>query len=195
MTEPSSFADLMRRVRAGNDAAAAELVQRYESAIRRVVRYRLQEARMTTGMDSVDVCQSVMASFFVRAAAGQFEVDTPEQLGRLLMAMARKKVLFQQRKQLAQRRDDRRVVGAVQEDVAAPQASPSRQLAARDLLEAVRRQLSDEERQILDLRTEGLDWNQVAERLQGSPEALRKKLDRAVDRAAQAVGLDDWQQD
>ena len=32
----------------------------------------------------MDICQSVMASFFVRAALGQYQLNTPEQLLNLL---------------------------------------------------------------------------------------------------------------
>ncbi len=38
MSEPTSFADLIRRVRGGDADAAAELVRNYEPAIRRAVR-------------------------------------------------------------------------------------------------------------------------------------------------------------
>ena len=37
----NAFHDLIRRVRAGNEEAATEIVQRYEPAIRRAVRIRL----------------------------------------------------------------------------------------------------------------------------------------------------------
>src|SRR5262245_46654856 len=45
VAEDSTFADLMRRVRAGDAAAAASLVRTYEPAIRRAVRVRLEDTR------------------------------------------------------------------------------------------------------------------------------------------------------
>ncbi len=95
MAEPSDFADLIRRVRAGEEEEAAELVRRYEPAIRRAVRIRLADTRLARAFDSMDVCQSVLASFFVRAALGQYELDAPEQLLRLLATMARHKLADQ----------------------------------------------------------------------------------------------------
>src|SRR5882672_7929756 len=103
-----NFADLMKRVRAGDQDAATALVKRYEPAIRRAMRFRLSGTKLGTVVDSVDICQSVMASFFVRAASGQYELDTPEQLQKLLASMAKNKLNFQYRKQYAQRRDQRR---------------------------------------------------------------------------------------
>src|SRR6516165_1899580 len=68
MAEPATFQDLIRRIRAGDPEAAAELVRRYEPTIRRAVRVRLVDARLGALLDSLDVCQSVLASFFVRSA-------------------------------------------------------------------------------------------------------------------------------
>src|SRR5262249_43378354 len=108
MAEENSFALLMRRVRAGDEAAAAELVRRYEPTIRRVARGRLADTRLRGLSDSMDVCQSVLGSFFVRAALGQFDLQTPEQLLNLLVSMSRRKVADVAREAGAARRDYRR---------------------------------------------------------------------------------------
>src|SRR5437868_13055213 len=92
MAEDVSFTDLVRRVRGGDGAAAAELVRRYEPALRAAIRVRLTDPHLRRVLDSTDVCQSVLANFFVRAAAGQFDLDRPEQLLGLLATMARNKV-------------------------------------------------------------------------------------------------------
>jgi DNA-directed RNA polymerase specialized sigma24 family protein len=141
----------------------------------------------------MDICQSVLASFFVRAALGQYELETPEQLLRLLVTMARNKVAGQANAQRAGRRDHRRVVTAIdgRQDVAARDASPSRQVAARELLDEARRLLSPEERALLERRELGGDWASIANELGRSPDALRMQLARAVDRVAQCLGLDE----
>jgi len=41
----------------------------------------------------MDICQSVLASFFVRAALGQYELETPGHLLKLLVSMSRKKLI------------------------------------------------------------------------------------------------------
>jgi hypothetical protein len=38
----------------------------------------LTDARLRREIDSADICQAVLANFFVRVAAGQFEIETPE---------------------------------------------------------------------------------------------------------------------
>src|SRR5262249_9181972 len=63
--------------------------------------------------------------------------------------------------------------------------------AGAELLAEVQRRLSAEERQLVELRREGLAWAAIAARLGGSPEALRKQHARALDRVTREVGLDD----
>jgi RNA polymerase sigma-70 factor (ECF subfamily) len=193
MPEATTFEELIRRVRAWDQDAAAEFVRRYEPAIRRAVRFRLTDARLGALFDSMDICQSVLGSFFVRAASGQYDLETPEKVLGLLAAMARNKLASQARRQGARRRGGHHVTTGIrdQEQFAGPSACPSREVAARDLLQEVRRRLSSDERQLLDLRNEGHDWSVIAARLGGSAEALYKKLARAVDRVAEQLGLDD----
>ena len=92
MPEEEEFLELLARVRAGDERAAEELVRCYEPLIRFEVRLRLTDPRVCRLFDSIDVCQSVLSSFFVRAAAGQYELDRPQQLVGLLVTMARNKV-------------------------------------------------------------------------------------------------------
>jgi RNA polymerase sigma factor (sigma-70 family) len=190
MAADNDFAALLRQVRAGDDQAAALLVRRYEPAIRRVVRMRLADSRLRRHLDSMDICQSVLASFFVRAALGQYQLDKPEDLIKLLGVMARNKVADQARKPRLTRQESP-VRAADLEELAATGPSPSRQAAARDLLEQVRAHLSEAERQIADRRALGQEWTDIAAELGGSPEALRKKLTRAIERVAMKLGLDE----
>jgi RNA polymerase sigma-70 factor (ECF subfamily) len=193
MDDEGYFADLIRRVRAGDEEAAAALVKRFEPAIRRVVRLRLADSRLRRHLDSMDICQSVLASFFVRAALGQYRLDRPEELVKLLAVMARNKVADQARKpRLTHPEHPPGGVEPVRlEELAAPGPSPSRQLAARDLLDRFRALLSEDERRLADLRALGREWTDIAAELGGNPEALRKKLARAIDRVAQTMGLDE----
>src|SRR5262245_41862542 len=151
MPDETSFQDLIQQVRGGDGDAAAELVRRHEPAIRRVARLRLTDPRLRRAFDSMDVCQSVLASFFVRAALGQYDLANPDQLLKLLAQMARHKVTDQMRRERAERRDLGRLVddGAAACDVvAADEASPSRQVAGQELLVAFRERLSAEEKEL-----------------------------------------------
>jgi RNA polymerase sigma-70 factor (ECF subfamily) len=193
MSEIPTFEDLIRRVRAWDQEAAAELVRRYEPAIRRAVRFRLAEARLGNLLDSMDVCQSVLKSFFVRAASGQYSLETPEQVQSLLTAMARNKLASQSRKQGTLRRDSRRVspIGEGGSWLVAPGDSPSAAMVVFDLQQEVQRRLAPDEWQLLELKNQGYDWAAIAARVGGNAESLRKKLARAIDRVIDELGLDD----
>ncbi len=190
MSESTTFADFIRRIRAGDDRAARELVERYEPVIRREVRLRLRDPRLSSQFDWTDVCQSVLASFFMRAALGQYDLEEPDQLLKLLVAMTRNKLSNQARRHRAGRRDYRRLEPhdpADLEGQTIPQPSPSRVVAGRELLEEFRRRLSAEERALVDLRAQGYEWPEIAARLGGTPQARRKQFTRAVDRVEQQL--------
>ena len=186
-----AFGDLIARVRQGDDQAAAELVRRYEPAIRRAVRFRLTDPRLRRTCDSMDVCQSVLASFFVRAASGQYDLESPEQLLRLLTTMARNKLLNQARQEHAARRDNRLVTDDIaRHEVATGAPSPPQQVEAREMLAEVQRRLTPEERELVDLRNQGHDWNSIAALVGGNAAALRQKLHRALERLSREFGLE-----
>jgi RNA polymerase sigma-70 factor (ECF subfamily) len=192
MDTDASFAELLRRVRGGDEAAAAELVRRYEPSVRRAVRLRLTDPRLRRAFDSLDVCQSVLANFFARARAGQFELDSPEQLTRLLIEMTDNKVRDLVRREHATRRDQRRVEGAGEqalESVAAHQDTASEIMAGNELEEQVRGLLSEEERYLLDQRRAGRDWDDLAAEFGTTADALRMKHKRALERVYRQLGL------
>ena len=132
-----SFDELIRRVGAGDQQAAAQLVQDFEPVVRRVLRARLRDARARREFDSMDICQSVLAIFFVRVAAGQYDLKEPEELVKLLVTRSRNKLAEKMRRQHRQRRDSRRTVGGVEElAVAGQDPTPSSVVAAKELLYA-----------------------------------------------------------
>jgi RNA polymerase sigma-70 factor (ECF subfamily) len=153
---------------------------------------RLADSRLRRVLDSMDLCQSVLASFFLRAAAGQYDLERPDQLVRLLVTIARNKVANQARRQQAQRRDQRRDVEADRpgHEPAGSEPSPSRVVSGRELLAELRRRLTPEELRVADLRAEGRPWAEIAAALGGTAQARRKQLARALDRVAAQVGLE-----
>jgi RNA polymerase sigma factor (sigma-70 family) len=193
MSEEASFRDLLRRVRAGDQDAARVLALRFEPDIRRAAHGPLHDLRLRNLLDSMDICQAVLAEFFVRAADGQFELAEPEELLKLFVTMARNQVLDESRRHRAGRRDHRRQVSDLSEHclggLADDTPTPSRIVSTRELLAEVSRRLSAEERDLLDQRTQGHEWTALAEQRGVSPAALRKKLTRALSRVVSEMGL------
>jgi RNA polymerase sigma-70 factor (ECF subfamily) len=189
----SEFHQLIRRVRERDQEAAQELVRRYESAIRRVVRIHLRDARLRRVLDSADICQSVLASFFVRTALGQYEIESPAQLLNLLTTITRNKLTNQANRLRAQRRDIRRecTIGDQAASLLHPASDPSQQVSAREILENVIDGLDGEERYLAEQRSLGRSWPDLAAELGGTDVALRKKLTRALHRVMVKLGLDE----
>jgi RNA polymerase sigma factor (sigma-70 family) len=187
---------LLDQIRAGDGDAAEEFVRTYEPYVRQVVRARLRVLRLRRVADSSDFCQAVMASFLIRATVGEYDVAGSIELKRLLGRMAINKVV-----DLARKPEFRRPVLTVSSpgvkgvEPIAPGPGPASQLAWTDLLQAVRARLTDSERSVSELRTEGLSWNDVAERLGEKADAVRNRLNRALKRIVRELGLEDINDD
>jgi RNA polymerase sigma-70 factor (ECF subfamily) len=163
-----------------------------EPVLRRMIRVRLVDSRLRRLFDASDICQSVLASFFVRAALGQYDLHKPDDLLKLLATMARNKVVDKARHPELDRQAGQRLPVAELPEHAqvASAASPSQQVALQELIEEARRRLTPDERRIQELRQQGLEWAEIAAQVGGSPEALRKRVTRAVTLVAEQLGLD-----
>ena len=193
MPDDSAFDDLMNRVRGGDEAAAEELVRRYEVEIRREIRFRLTDRRLRQVVDSMDICQSILGNFFSRAAMGEFDLESPADLRRLLVTMAANRVTDWARRQNAARRDKRREVSLDASDggldAAGHELTPSQQVSAAELLEECRKRMSADELQVVQRRKDGDSWEAIAQDLGATPEALRKRHARAMERVMQELGM------
>jgi RNA polymerase sigma-70 factor (ECF subfamily) len=183
-------------VRAGSQDAAAELVQRYGEEIHRYVHYRLTDPRLRALVDSLDICQSVLGNFFLRLSTGELRLDDSRQLMGLLAVMARHKLCDVARKQGAWRRQGFRDATRDQDALRSiPQAGggdPADAMAEREILDAVCQKLSDDEQKMVTMRLAGCDWAEIAMQCQATPEAARKRMTRALDRAARELGLTEY---
>ncbi len=181
-----SFSAFFAAVRSGDPAAAAELVRLYEPYLRQVIRLRLSGERLRRVLDSEDVCQSVLAIFFARAAAGEFDVADPDALRGLLARMAINKLLDKVRR-------ERHHGGGIPDDWDAPadDPTPSQLLQRADLAAALRARLTERERWLFDRRAEGYSWPDIAAEAGEAPDTLRIHLARAIARVQNEVRRED----
>ncbi len=109
------------------------------------------------------------------------------------MKMARNKLASRARWQFSEKRESRRIdLGTdAMERVAANADNPSQNLSGQELLECFYARLTEEERQICDLRSREMSWDEVAQQLGGTPNARRMQLTRAIDRVSHELGIDD----
>ena len=193
MSARESFEVMIRRVRQGDEQAARDLIREYEADLRVIARVRLTDPKLRRALDSMDICQSIMGNFFVRATSGQFELETPEQLMKLLATMVRNKVTDHARYARRDRRDIRRVAAASTNelDVAGTDASPSQHVANRELLQLAQERMTDEMRHVAYQRSMEIGWKEIAEETGASPEAVRKRFERAMNQIVGRLGLEE----
>ena len=70
-----------------------------------------------------------------------------------------------------------------------PSPGPGSAAEGRDLVEAVRGRMSDEERLIADQWASGNAWDEIGAKIGARPDALRIRLGRAFDRVRRELGL------
>jgi RNA polymerase sigma factor (sigma-70 family) len=192
MVRPDSFGDWFGRVKAGDQTAAAELAVSLAPILRKVVRARLSHLRLSGLVDPLDVCQAVFGSFFARAAEGRLAVKSAEQLRALLVTIALNKCRDEARRHTAGRRDHRRVVHCRTNDqlgrLASREQAPVTLVSQHELLERALRQLSAEERVLLEERIMGRNWAVIAAARGVPARVLRQRLSRALHRVRRRLG-------
>lgn len=184
------FQAFIERIRKGDSSAAEELVRLYEPIVRRQVRMQMVDSRLSRLYDSVDFSQAVMASFFLRGS--EFELQEPKDLVRLLVTMARNKLASSARRVLAQKRDGQRrdVDAPLLNQVADGSDTPSRIVSMLELIAEAKKKLTPEEQQLVDLRSDGKSWDEIATELGGTAQARRMQLARAMERVTESLGME-----
>ena len=168
-------------------------MRRFEPMIRREVRMRLGDKRLQRAFDSVDVSQSVLADFLSQAASGRYELEGPEQLVRLLVTMTRNRLVLRVRRERRMVRDVSRLADepGILAGVLDSQPSPSEVVSREEQWDLLKKSLSDEELQIVDLRLAGHSWDEIAARLGGTGSARPMQLSRRLDRLEKQIGASD----
>lgn len=179
-----SFSALLAKICAGDQEAAAELVRNYQPHVHRFVRFRLAGWRLRRQVDSLDVCQTVFGEFFNRLMEGGLQLDSPQQLQRLLFTMARNVLCKNVDRQHAARRDVRRLVDQNVDDLdlAGEDDTPSQAAARNELLVAISAGLDREEAGLVDQWLAGRSWAQIGEAAGLHPDAARMRLQRLLKR-------------
>ena len=187
--KPEEFKELMRRARENDSQAVGELLCLFEHEIRLVVRHTLPKL-LRVRYDSMDFVQSVYQSIvsdWVISPVRNFETEV--QILTYLKTTAKNKVLEKFRQEtLSQKHDIRRVAGTIirsgsadptEAGIAEPAStdpSPSQHAIAQDVLDQLTRGRPAVDRVILNLRQEGLTFEEIAQRVGLSERSVRRKL-------------------
>lgn len=184
MSESINDLSLLGKWREGDQQAAQQLFDRYVERLMRLARRHLSQ-RMARRVDPEDVVLSVFRTFFVRAREGQFSLEGPEDLCKLLARMTLIKVLRQVQRHTAAKRDIHSELDQASDEADNPVA----QLLDREPDPAVIQEFLDQlshfvnllkpqEQQILEMRLQGHSSAEIARQL-GTYE---RKVSRVLER-------------
>ena len=185
----------MARWRAGDQAAAAELFERYADRLIALARSRLS-AKVACRVDPEDVVQSAYRSFFAGARDGRYDLQRGGDLWRLLLAITLHKLYRQvqqhQRQKRAVDREHRLGAGLgfvdLHAHMQAHAPSPVEAVALADELEQFMRRLDALHRGVLELRLQGYTLEEIARRTDRTERTVRRVLDRIKQQFEQSYG-------
>ena len=180
MPEPEGRPDrvLLALTRAGDRGAAGELYERYARRLWALA------ARRTAGgpLDPDDVVQSAFRTFLAGVKRGRYDVPEGRDLWALLVAVALNKVRAYRREAGALKRGGGRRFSA-DADPIAPDADPTLEVAARDILGL----FSPRERELIELRLAGHRVDAIAARVARSKRTIERTLQTCRDRLLQLM--------
>jgi len=179
---------LLARIRDGDEEAARELLARYESKVRLVVRRQLPRL-LRSRFDSLDFLQSVWGSFFHRIRTGPNDLEEERNLIAFLAWAARNKVIDEYRRAASQKQDIHResplkfADDGGPEDVAAAGETPSQVAEAREMYGRLKALLPEDRRVILELKAAGFSSKEIGDRLGVSERTVQRVLEDLRSRA------------
>jgi RNA polymerase sigma factor (sigma-70 family) len=177
----SELTDFLRRIQAGDEAAARELLRRFEAEVRLVVRRQLPRL-LRSRFDSLDFLQSVWGSFFRRMRTAPTEFEDSRHLVAFLARAAKNKVIDEYRRAASRKQDMHREEplwgdGLRPRDVPDPADSPSEVAQAHEVLVRLRELMPRDRQAILEMKAEGLSSKDIGDRLGISERTVQRVLE------------------
>src|SRR3954451_24290395 len=169
--DDDDLADLIERVKAGDEAAIRDLIQRFEGAVRTIVRVRLPQS-LRSQFDSMDFVQAVWQSVLTKDGQDLGRFTNARHFRGFLQGVARNKVFDEHRKRTRTRKYSlqreeplyvRRGDRIMPREVAAPDPTPSQDAQAHDRFAQLVAGRSPQETKVVDLRRQGLTFDEIAE--------------------------------
>lgn len=180
-TESSSHDNLVCRLNAGAESAAADLDEAYRSKLCRMVecemnrRYRRRE-------DPEDVVQSAFRSFYRRNAEGAFRIESSADLWKLLAAVTRRKILKHLERLNAEIRNPDREECPDGDILFDRAPTPEEAAIAADLMEQALAGLDETYGEVCNMRLQRCTEAEIAIKLGCTRTSVAAKLQRLRDR-------------
>lgn len=188
--EPGATDDsLLRRVRAGEQDAATALYLRYADHLRALAA-RQSSPALAARLDPDDIVQSVFRTFFRRVGDGQYDVPAGDDLWRLFLVIALHKIRNAAAHHTAAKRDVRQTVGVGDAGRGAEAADETGLAVLRMVIDDTLARLPDGTRRIVELRVEGYEVAEIADRVGRSKRSVERVLQQFRDELARSLDED-----
>jgi DNA-directed RNA polymerase specialized sigma24 family protein len=167
--------EFFAKIQGGDEAAVESMLQEMDPFLRRIIRMRLLDGRLRRAVDTTDILQSLLKDFLRQGTPGEPAETSSDQLCAYLAAAVRHKVQTRLRK-------ERRHAGSLPDEwePAGPELAVGQRVEDHDFVAAIRSRLDESAGSLLDLKAQGLTWQEVAAKVGGRADALRMRLNRAV---------------
>lgn len=174
---------LLRLWQAGDQDAARQLFDRYVERLLALAKRRISQ-RLASRVDPEDVVQSVFRTFFDRAKAGQFHIEDQNDVCKLLARITVHKTLRQIAFHKAAKRDPSMETAQATDgqerlgELLDREPTPEEANVFVDQLEHFLNRLRPQDRQILEMRMQGYNNLEIAEKLNVSDRKIRRLMER-----------------
>lgn len=178
---PDSSAELLARWRQGDQQAASELWQRYAVRLIALARSRMSE-QLSSQLDPEDVVQSVYRRFFANVEDDRYVLRQSGDLWRLLVAITLHRVQDQHRRLSARTRALGEAkpleagAGGIDVRLLAQDPSPEQAVMMTDELEQVLHGLQPVYREMVRLRLQGYQIEEIAKLTQKNEKTVRRVM-------------------
>ena len=195
MDTEESFDEMMARLRAGDDLAAASVFQRYVSQLIALAA-RQFDARVRARVDVEDIVLSAYKSFFRRNQGCEFDVAGWDELWSILAMITVRKCAKRHRFVRAARRDVRREVplaeAGIKERALMDRApSPVEAACLAELVQGLLGTMAPDDRPVVERILMGFTAEEVARQLDCSERTVRRVRQRAKRRLLRFASHDD----
>ncbi len=185
MSANDSFTDVMARLRAGDQAAAREIFQRYVDKLLRLARSHF-DAVLRRKVDPEDVVQSAYKSFFLRYGAGKLEIQDWDNLWGLLTMITLRKCFDRVEYHRAQIRDVQREANVPPDasgtgpwwEAVAREPTPEEAAVLAETVEQLLGDLDANERPIVQMSLQGYTATEISQQLGFAERSVRRLRER-----------------
>jgi len=188
---------LIAGLQSGDEAAIQSFVEQFGQPLEKIASGRISP-QMAKRFGPQSVALSVCRTFVRRSADGLFELEDGESVWRLLCAITLTKVREKVRYHRREKRNiDREVQPQSNEDSSsndpfsaeASGLSPAEEVEFADALEHLVSSLGEKQRRLLDLKTQGLDNDEIAKEFGCSERSVRRMLNTLRERFESELGM------